>query len=113
MPRHVNFLLRITCQKILFRGFGTNFTNRPIWGLHVLNRGGSIAPWFGGRSIGVCSRSATNRWIDSMVTPSAIFTVAYALIAFSKIPKSLIALMGAALMVLLGSLDSEHAFEHV
>lgn len=48
-----------------------------------------------------------------MVTPIAIFTVAYALIAFSKIPKSLIALMGAALMVLLGSLDSDHAFEHV
>ena len=48
-----------------------------------------------------------------MVTPIAIFTVAYALIAFSKIPKSLIALMGAALMVLSGSLDSHQAFEHV
>ena len=48
-----------------------------------------------------------------MVTPIAIFTVAYGLIAFSNIPKSLIALMGAALMVLSGSLDSDHAFEHV
>jgi len=48
-----------------------------------------------------------------VVIPIVIFAVAYVGIAFSKIPKSLIAMLGAAAMVLLGSLDSHQAFEYV
>ena len=44
-----------------------------------------------------------------MLIPIIVFVIAYVLIAFTKVPKSLVAMMGAAAMVLLGLLDSHDA----
>ena len=48
-----------------------------------------------------------------MLLPTIIFIIVYAFIAFTKVPKSLIAMSGAATMVLLGLLDSHAALEYI
>ena len=48
-----------------------------------------------------------------MVAGLVIFLLAYALIASDRVPKSAVALAGAALMVLIGVLNQEQAFHHI
>lgn len=48
-----------------------------------------------------------------MLLPTLIFLIAYIFIAFTKVPKSLVVMLGAAVMVLLGLLDSHDALEHI
>ena len=51
--------------------------------------------------------------IDKALIAGTILTVAYILIAWEKIPKVSIAMMGAAFTLVLGIVPAEHAFSHV
>ncbi len=50
---------------------------------------------------------------NAMIISGVILLIAYAFIAMEKVQKSVVALVGAALTLLLGLLNSKNAFEHV
>lgn len=57
--------------------------------------------------------STTIFGLEKVIVAGIILTVAYVMIAFEKIPKVVVAMLGAALTLILGIVPAEHAFSHV